>query len=80
MATARDLLEKHLADTNTSQSELARKAGLAPSAINKLLKGTRTTPDLATAMAIEDASGGAVPAKAWLEDSAPAETHEPDAA
>jgi transcriptional regulator with XRE-family HTH domain len=74
MGVARDLLNAYLSKNEVSQSDLARRAGLHPTAISKLSTGVRKEPDLATAVAIEEATDGAVPAKSWvLSEGEPAE-------
>lgn len=73
MGVARDLLNAYLSKNDCSQSDLARRAGLHPTAISKLSTGVRKEPDLATAVAIEEATAGAVPAKSWVLSEEPAE-------
>lgn len=71
MDDGRALLAKHLEATEQSKSEFARKAKLHPSTLQKILDGHRAVPDLHTAIAIEEASGGAVSHKSWLKREAP---------
>jgi transcriptional regulator with XRE-family HTH domain len=59
------LLESFLAEHEMSQSELARRAGVGPSTIQKLLARRRFKPDLDTALGIESATCGRVPVAAW---------------
>jgi transcriptional regulator with XRE-family HTH domain len=46
--------------------DLARQIGVSEAYISDLRKGKRS-PSLAVAFAIEDATGGAVTARSWLE-------------
>lgn len=59
------LLLSHLRRTGTPARAFAALAGLDPSQICRLISGERH-PSLYTAFAIEDASGGDVPARSWL--------------
>jgi DNA-binding transcriptional regulator YdaS (Cro superfamily) len=60
MEKLKEYLAKHKA------SYLAAQIGRSPSFVSDLRSGHRK-PSLQVAFAIEDATGGAVPARAWLD-------------
>ena len=60
------LLRAWLDDEDLSQAELARRAGVDPGLICRYLSG-EMKPELKNALAIEEATGGVVAPKTWLE-------------
>jgi transcriptional regulator with XRE-family HTH domain len=59
------LLEKYLKkNDDESQAHFAARAGVSQSALSAWLRGTRT-PDIASAVAVEEATGGAVSVASW---------------
>jgi len=65
----RDHMEKlntYLLESSTTKLALAASVGIAKSTMTELSQG-KYPPSLAVAFAIEDATGGAVPARGWLE-------------
>jgi len=58
-------LDKHLRDTKTPALHLARQVGISAPYLCDLRYGRRK-PSPAVAERIEDATGGAVPARGWL--------------
>jgi transcriptional regulator with XRE-family HTH domain len=64
--TARSRLVAFLERNQLTQSELARRAGLDPSTVNKIVNGQRI-PDLRVAVALAVATGGEVAAESWVE-------------
>lgn len=59
-------LDIWLKDNGIKGPGFAKSLGLAPSTIWRL-RHDKTTPDLPTAVAIERATDGAVPAACWVE-------------
>ena len=59
-----ETLAKHLAVTGTSQSEFARRLGTSRQTVSHWLSGSE--PSVYYALAIDIATGGAVPPSAWL--------------
>lgn len=59
-------LSKFIQERSPSQTAFALKAGIDRSVLCHLLNRTRHAPGLATALKIEIATGGAVPAGAWV--------------
>ena len=57
-------LAQYLKDERVTQETFARRIGRTQSIVSKLASGT-ITPTLETALAIETATGGAVPPSAW---------------
>lgn len=68
-------LRVHLEQSRTPQSQLAAALGISRGYMSELVGGTKT-PSLELAFAIEEATGGAVPARSWLPDAAPADAGE----
>ena len=67
--TGRDLLRLYLDDDEQGKrgpTWLAEKLGCTPDAIWAYLAGRRK-PELRIALALEELTGGAVPASAWVE-------------
>jgi transcriptional regulator with XRE-family HTH domain len=64
-ADAVDLLRQYLKKTKLTQAALARKAGITEAQVSRLLSKKRR-PSNDTAHAIAEATGGEVPAKAWV--------------
>lgn len=64
-ADGADLLLRHLKKRKLTQAAFARKAGITEAQISRLLSRQRG-PSNDTAHAIEAATGGKVPAKAWV--------------
>ena len=60
------LLGEHMASNGLSAAHLAAQAGVTRQYIWALAKGT-SLPRVDVAFRIEDATGGAVPARAWVE-------------
>lgn len=58
-------LRTFLAQTRTKQAELAKRVGVSCGYMSELVKGDKT-PGLELAVRIEDATGGAVPARSWV--------------
>ena len=59
-------LSTYLRESSTTKLALAASVGIAKSTMTELSQG-KYPPSLAVAFAIEDATGGAVPARGWLE-------------
>jgi transcriptional regulator with XRE-family HTH domain len=64
--SAMDQLQRYLNTGGNSARQLAILVGVSPAFISMLRHGQKT-PSLAVAFAIEDATGGAVPARSWLD-------------
>jgi transcriptional regulator with XRE-family HTH domain len=64
------LLARHLKAKNLTQSAFAEAAGLSSPLISMWLS-RRRRPGLKSAVALEAATGGAVPAASWLAKSRP---------
>jgi len=62
-------LHQYLQKNGLSQREFARKIGIHPSAMSRLLSNL-TKPDVDLVFAIERATKGAVPAKSWVSSEA----------
>lgn len=62
MSTA---LKEHLEKTGTSHAEFARRLGVTDSAVWRWAHGERT-PGGKMAYAIEEVTGGKVPARSWF--------------
>lgn len=60
-------LRAWLQSSQVTVSELARRSGLTRQTLYNLMAGG--APTLATALAIETATGGAVPLRAWGADA-----------
>ena len=58
-------LAQYLAESRITQRKFAEMIGIDKSVVSRIAAGA-TLPSLETAIAIERASGGAVPANAWL--------------
>lgn len=58
-------LRTFLSQTRTKQAELAKRLGVSCGYMSELVKGDKT-PGLELAVKIEDATGGAVPARSWV--------------
>lgn len=58
-------LRTFLVQTRTKQAELAKRVGVSCGYMSELVKGDKT-PGLELAVRIEDATGGAVPARSWV--------------
>lgn len=58
-------LSEHLRGARISQKAFAAMIGVDPSIVSKLLNGS-ARPGLELAVRIEDATGGAVPARSWV--------------
>lgn len=58
------LLERHMLKHGKSQRQLAHEAGIAEADLSRYLRGR--TPSVENAFAIERATRGEVPAKAWV--------------
>lgn len=58
-------LATYLADRKLTHAEFARLLGVQDSTVLRWAKGDRT-PTVAWVFAIEKATGGAVPARAWV--------------
>lgn len=63
--TGLDLLRKYKRDTGSTQTELAERFEVSPVLVHYWLTEQRK-PGLRTALAIEEATEGAIPASAWL--------------
>jgi transcriptional regulator with XRE-family HTH domain len=62
-----ELLRQYLDRSKITARELSRKTGVVDETqMSRFLNG-KLRPNLAHAHAIEDATGGAVPARAWLD-------------
>ena len=59
-------LKTYIADQGISAREFAARVGMSPAGLHGLMH-KRNSPSLAVAFAIEDATGGAVPARSWIE-------------
>jgi DNA-binding transcriptional regulator YdaS (Cro superfamily) len=59
------LLRKYQRDTKATQTDLAERFGVSPVLVHYWLTEQRS-PGLRTALAIEEATKGAIPASAWL--------------
>ena len=59
-----DRLNTYLRESGTTKLALATAVGIAKSTMTELSQG-KYPPSLAVAFAIEDATGGAVPARGW---------------
>jgi len=57
-------LNTYLRESGTTKLALATAVGIAKSTMTELSQG-KYPPSLAVALAIEDATGGAVPARGW---------------
>lgn len=66
-----ELIERFLRTRKMRPAELARRTGILPSMISMYRRGLRKA-GLETALTIERATDGAVPASAWV-DFSPAE-------
>jgi transcriptional regulator with XRE-family HTH domain len=64
-ADAADLLFRHLKRKKLTQAAFARLAGITEAQVSRLLSKKRR-PSNDTAHAIDAATGGEVPAKAWV--------------
>jgi transcriptional regulator with XRE-family HTH domain len=60
-----DKLKAYIAAQGMSARSFAQAAGLSAPGLHGLMTG-RNKPSLEVAFAIEDATGGAVPARSWL--------------
>ncbi|WP_434612117.1 helix-turn-helix transcriptional regulator [Tabrizicola sp. M-4] len=60
-------LGTHISETGKSQAALAKDLGISRSHMSELVSGAKK-PSLELAFAIERATGGAVPASAWVDD------------
>ena len=58
-------LTAYLEAANITQSDIARTVGIDRSVMSRIVNGT-VTPSLRVAVAIERATGGAVPASSWV--------------
>lgn len=58
-------LRSHLDGTGEKQGDFAKCIGISPAYLSQILAGSRT-PSLEIAIAIEDATRGAVPARSWV--------------
>jgi transcriptional regulator with XRE-family HTH domain len=65
-----DLLRRYLKREKLTQAALARKAGITEAQVSRLLNRKRR-PSNDTAHAIGAATGGEVPASAWVSRSIP---------
>lgn len=61
-----DLLAKYVAASPETQAQIAARFGVSQAYVAMLVSGKRTVRRLDIAARIEDATGGAVPASAWL--------------
>jgi transcriptional regulator with XRE-family HTH domain len=59
-------LKAWITDNNLTQREFAAMVGLSPTAVHQLLRG-RNAPSVVAAIKIDDATGGAVPVRSWVE-------------
>jgi transcriptional regulator with XRE-family HTH domain len=59
-------LKLYIAEHGLSAREFAQRVGMSPAGLHGLMN-KRNSPSLAVAFAIEDATGGAVPARSWLD-------------
>ncbi len=57
-------LAQHIKDMGTTQAEFARAHGFPPPKVCQWVNGTRR-PGLKHALALDEATGGAVPASYW---------------
>lgn len=58
------LLRKYLDEHEETQSAFAERAGVSGGALSDWLAGKRG-PDITSAVAIQEATGGAVPVESW---------------
>ncbi|RID91527.1 hypothetical protein D2N39_12550 [Gemmobacter lutimaris] len=72
-------LRTYLTQTKTKQAVLAKLVGVSCGYMSELVKGDKT-PGLELAVKIEDATGGAVPARSWVALPPVAEDPEKDVA
>lgn len=61
-------LRTFLTRTRTKQADLAKRLGVSCGYMSELVKGDKT-PGLELAVKIEDATGGQVSARSWIEPS-----------
>lgn len=66
---AMNKLESYLRETKTRDLHFAKRAGLSSSIISRLRRG-HVLPSLQTAAKIEDATGGLVPMRSWVQNDA----------
>jgi DNA-binding XRE family transcriptional regulator len=59
-------ISEYLTSTKTTRAALAAQVGIAKSTMTEIMQG-KYPPPLRVAFAIEDATGGAVPARSWLD-------------
>jgi lambda repressor-like predicted transcriptional regulator len=63
---AMEKLKAYIAKEGISARAFAQRVGLSPSGLHGLMH-KRNAPSLQVAFAIEDVTGGAVPARSWIE-------------
>ena len=63
---ARHRLTQWIEDVGVSQAYVARKLGVTRAAVNNWCRG-HNRPNLCKAIRLEQLSGGAVPARTWVE-------------
>ena len=59
-------ITEHLAETNQTRRAFADEIGIHESVLSRFING-KAKPSLTTAVAIERATGGAVPASSWVD-------------
>jgi transcriptional regulator with XRE-family HTH domain len=59
-------LKAYIAQQGISAREFAARVGMSPAGLHGLMN-KRNAPSLAVAFKIEDATGGDVPARSWLD-------------
>ncbi|GAA6162597.1 hypothetical protein NBRC116590_03010 [Pelagimonas sp. KU-00592-HH] len=65
-------LAQYLKDSQIRQEDFAEEIGVKQGTVSRFASG-RGTPGLELAVAIEDATGGAVPARSWVNQQEAAE-------
>ncbi|HEV8036698.1 helix-turn-helix transcriptional regulator [Yoonia sp.] len=61
-----DQLRQYITDQGISARAFAQSIGLSAAGLHGIMHG-RNVPSLVVAIRIEDATGGAVPVRAWVE-------------